>query len=47
MYKDETEYAKWLFTYLDLQVPGLGGSGKAKGNRKGKGKGKGKGKNSF
>jgi hypothetical protein len=47
VYKGETEYAKWLFTYLDLQVPGLGGSGKAKGNRKGKGKGKGKGKNSF
>ena len=30
VYKGETEYAKWLFTYLDLQVPGLAGTGKGK-----------------
>lgn len=33
VYRGETEYAKWLFTYLDLQVPGL--AGKAKGKAKG------------
>ena len=45
VYKGETEYAEWLFTYLDLQVPGLAGKGKAKGKGglqlRGKGKGKG------
>jgi hypothetical protein len=33
IYKEETDYAKWLFTYLDL----TGGGGAAKGKGKGKG----------
>lgn len=47
VYKGETEYAMWLFTYLDLQVPGLAGKGKAKGKGGLKLRGKGKGKGSI
>jgi len=36
VYKGETEYKKWLFTYLDMQGPGGGSAkGKGKGKRKG------------
>jgi hypothetical protein len=34
VYKEEVEYSKWLFTYLDLEQ---GGGGAAKGKGKGKG----------
>ncbi len=48
VYKGESDYSKWLFTYLDLQAPGLAGKGKGKGKGKGglqlKGKGKRKGR---
>ncbi|MEE8412205.1 MAG: hypothetical protein V3S47_06850 [Acidobacteriota bacterium] len=47
VYRGETEYAKWLFTYLDLQVPGLAGKGKAKGKGGLRLRGKGKGKGSI
>jgi len=38
VYKGESEYSKWLFTYLDTQGPL--GSGRSKGKGKGKGKGR-------
>lgn len=45
VYRGETEYKKWLFTYLDIQAGGGAGKGKGKGKGnlgerlKGKGKG--------